>query len=316
MEGFIRAPTTGGYTFSTRSDDSSQVWAAPQPNSQNHLVKVAELNGCCRKVQGRKALQWKQSFAYYIRAVVKEGGGGEYLYVGMKVANKEYYPIPLSVFTIPGSGSDTSNAPPGITQGTALKCGAAVCEYQWRGIGGSKVQDLVSSARYPKNPDTMLALQPSGDFDMSMKGDNLGVMMEGFILAPVTAYYTFSTQSDDASEVWVAPRPNSQRHLIKVVELTGCCRKVVGRKQVRWQRGYRYYIRYYVKEARGNEYGKVGMTINNRKEFFPIPLSMFRSSSRGAPPGLTSGITLRCGAAACEYVAVHALTWSEFSYRY
>merc|ERR1711988_1085354 len=104
MEGFVLAPATGDYTFSTRSDDSSIVYASRAPNTPlGSLVTVVELDGCCRKVQGTTKLRWNQGQAYYIQAIVKEGGGGEYLDVGMTVGGREYYPIPVAMFVnVPG----------------------------------------------------------------------------------------------------------------------------------------------------------------------------------------------------------------------
>jgi hypothetical protein len=109
---------------------------------------------------------------------------------------------------------------------------------------------------------------------MTMKGNNLGVMIEGFVRAPVTGVYTFSTKSDDSSEVWVSRTPRTQSGLVKVVELRGCCRKVRGIKKITWQAGQAYYIRAYVKEGGGGEYGQFGMMVQGR-EWFPIPIKQF-----------------------------------------
>jgi hypothetical protein len=269
MEGFVRAPVTGAYSFSTRSDDSSAVWAAQQPNTQLGLTKVVELNGCCRKVQGKVKLQWVAGQAYYIRAYVKEGGGGEYGQIGMRMGNQEWFPIPITAFV--KLGSQTAAKGPSI--GVRLKCGAAVCEYQYKGIGGTNVRDLTRAKNFPSKPDKIVQIT-TGTFSMTMKGNNLGVMMEGFVRAPITGEYTFSTRSDDSSEVWVAQKPMTQSGLTKVVELRGCCRKVQGRKKVSWKVGMPYYIRAYVKEGGGVEYGQVGMTVEGR-EWFPIPISAF-----------------------------------------
>jgi hypothetical protein len=269
MEGFVRAPVTGAYSFSTRSDDSSAVWAAQQPNTQLGLTKVVELNGCCRKVQGKVKLQWVAGQAYYIRAYVKEGGGGEYGQIGMRMGNQEWFPIPITAFV--KLGSQTAAKGPSI--GVQLKCGAAVCEYQYKGIGGTNVRDLTRAKNFPSKPDKIVQIT-TGTFSMTMKGNNLGVMMEGFVRAPITGEYTFSTRSDDSSEVWVAQKPMTQSGLTKVVELRGCCRKVQGRKKVSWKVGMPYYIRAYVKEGGGVEYGQVGMTVEGR-EWFPIPISAF-----------------------------------------
>ena len=190
------------------------------------------------------------------------------------------------------------SAPRGISSSTRLKCGAVACEYQWNGIGGTKVRDLIRSPNYPSRPNRMVKL--TSKFSMTMKGNNLGVMLEGFVLAPTSGAYTFSTRSDDSSEVWAATQPNTQRNLIKVVELNGCCRKVDGRRSVQWIQARTYYLRAYVKEGGGGEYLYVGMKVNG-KEYFPIPISMFAAiGSVQAPPGMTAGTKLKCGAAVCE----------------
>jgi hypothetical protein len=187
MEGYVMAPRTGSYFFSTFSDDSSQVWVGTKPNTQRAVVLAVELKGCCKKVTGKVRVQWRQGQTYYIRAYLKEGQGGEYCRVGMTVAgippypSKVYYPIPLSLFRIPGA----FRAPPGMTRGTALRCGAPACEYQYFGIRGTSVASLTSTGRYPRRPNKIVRLT-NGNFQMRLKGNNLGVMMEGFVMAPVT----------------------------------------------------------------------------------------------------------------------------------
>merc|ERR1711871_1196749 len=294
IEGFVLAPASGAYTFSTRSDDSSEVWAAKDPHVTSGLVKVAELKGCCHKVMGTTKLTWKAGSPYYIRAMVKEGGGGEYLDVGMKIGRKEYYPIPIEMFVglkgrtcackggtgktnfecKPGAalcescpaGSDFANAAKTSCKKvkSGLKCGAAACEYDWTGITGTNVRDLTRNSRFPDKPNAMVALtdakkNKSKRFQLVRKGDNLGAMLEGFVTAPVTGDYTFSTRSDDSSEVWAAPKPKTQSGLRKVVELRGCCRKVSGGTRLSWTKGLSYYIKALVKEGRGGEYLYVGM---------------------------------------------------------
>eukprot|EP01049_Picozoa_sp_SAG25_P006404 SAG25_NODE_480_length_7508_cov_8.128627_3_plen_1083_part_01 len=302
LEGFVNAPTTGRYRFSTQSDDASEVWAASRPNTQEGLVKVVELTGCCRKINGGRNLGWAKGKAYYIRALVKEGGGGEYLKVGMRVGSREYFPIPVSMFvnvpkscTCAGGKAATGKACTGVgvtkcakcgagfenpgagcpAVKSGLRCGAAVCEYDWTGIGGTKVRDLTRNNRFPNSPNTVRRLT-RGRFQMQQRGNNMGAMLEGFVLAPTTGTYTFSTRSDDSSEVWAASRPMSQSGLVKVVELNGCCRKVNGNRKLKWTAGQLYYIRALVKEGGGGEYLFVGMRVGN-KEYYPIPVSMFRS---------------------------------------
>jgi hypothetical protein len=146
---------------------------------------MVELRGCCRKINGVKSVMWVVRKTYYIRYLVKEGGGAEYGQVGMKTGRKEWFPIPIKMFKRVGGRSN--RAPQGLTRGQRLKCGAAACEYQYRGIGGTTVDKLTSSKKYPSHPDKMLPLTGKfGKFSMQAKGNNLGVMMEGFVMAPVT----------------------------------------------------------------------------------------------------------------------------------
>eukprot|EP01047_Picozoa_sp_COSAG01_P030065 COSAG01_NODE_2083_length_8462_cov_17.020567_7_plen_1842_part_01 len=165
----------------------------------------------------------------------------------------------------------------------ALKCGKSACEYQYTNIPGTNVANLLTSKKFiAGKADHVVDLtdwrESSGFFQMAMKGDNLGVMMEGWLLAPQTGMYTFSTQSDDSSEVWIASKPDDKVGLIKVVELKGCCRKVQGTVKVALRKGESYYLRVFVKEGSGAEYGKVGMRVNGM-EFFPIPIGLFHDPS-------------------------------------
>jgi hypothetical protein len=183
-----------------------------------------------------------------------------------------------------------------------LRCGAAVCEYAWTGISGTEVADLTSNSRYPDEPHAITALT-SGSFQMRQRGDNLGAMLEGFMVAPTTGAYTFSTRSDDSSEVWAAPQPDSMADLKKVVELSGCCRKVMGSTKLSWIKGMAYYIKALVKEGIGGEYLYVGTKVGG-KEYYPIPISMFKMietcSANVTNKGMGSGCShsLPCGV--CE----------------
>ena len=148
--------------------------------------------------------------------------------------------------------------PVGAVGAPALKCGAPACEYQYSGISGTTVAALTNSAKFRAGkPDKTLQLtdwhQGSGYFQMTMRGNNLGAMLEGYLLAPATGKFTFSTNSDDSSELWGASKPNTKIGLVKVVELRGCCRKVQGTKALSLTKGKSYYMRYYVKEGGGGE---------------------------------------------------------------
>jgi hypothetical protein len=292
MEGFVMAPVTGGYSFSTRSDNASEVWVATKPDTQTTLIKMVELTSCCKRVWGSRTVVWLKHRTYYIRYLVKENWGSEYGSVGMKVGRLEYFPIPITMFRL-------VEPPPGLTEGTRLRCGAAACEYQYTRISGGSVKDLTRQDKFPNKPDKVIKLT-SGGFSSRMRGDKIGVMMEGFVMAPMSTpmgLVSFSTRSDDQSEVWVAAEPDTQTTLMKMVELTSCCKKVVGSRTVVWLRHRTYYIRYLVAENEGYQYGQVGMKVMEEvkhkswttRHYFPIPISMFRNATRGSSIHANSG---------------------------
>ena len=105
IEGFVKPTKTGNYIFWTNSDDASEVWAASQPNTKNGLQKVVELTGCCKDVKGTKQLYWTAGKLYYVMGLVKEGGKGDHLRVGMQGpvdkngnGGTKQFPIPIAQF--------------------------------------------------------------------------------------------------------------------------------------------------------------------------------------------------------------------------
>ena len=61
--------------------------------------------------------------------------------------------------------------------------------------------------------------------------------------------YTFFTESDDCSEVWVAPHPVSMQDLRRMV--AACHQEEQGYLAVQWIEGKSYYIRALLKEHSG-----------------------------------------------------------------
>lgn len=111
LTGFVKVRKTGEYIFYTDSDDSSEVWVSKTPNSKDNLIKVVELVGCCKEVEGSVRVKWQAGHLYYIQAMVKEGGGGDYLKVGMRIVKGgtpdtigvKYMPIPMKLFAMPAN---------------------------------------------------------------------------------------------------------------------------------------------------------------------------------------------------------------------
>jgi len=101
LEGYVVAPETGEYVMLTNSDDDSEVWVATKPDIKTDLVKAVALIGCCREITGTVKISMEKGKKYYIKGLMKEGGGGDYLKIGIKLGNKKYMPIPLSMMDAP-----------------------------------------------------------------------------------------------------------------------------------------------------------------------------------------------------------------------
>eukprot|EP01049_Picozoa_sp_SAG25_P001219 SAG25_NODE_49_length_18832_cov_5.265841_1_plen_3791_part_10 len=89
----------------------------------------------------------------------------------------------------------------------ALQCGTAACERHWKQIPGSDLPSIWSNPRYPDHPNSIMSLQ-ADRFEMAQRGDNMATMLEGFVRAPATGYYSFSAYSVGESEVRLMLKPN------------------------------------------------------------------------------------------------------------
>lgn len=113
VSGFITPPESGNYRFFIRSDDASQFWLSPDTNPAN-AVLIAEETDCCDPfvepdtpnddgltlpTSEPQNLVAGNRYAFY--ALLKEGGGGDYLQVA---ARREGSTTPASALT-PLSGS-------------------------------------------------------------------------------------------------------------------------------------------------------------------------------------------------------------------
>ena len=165
------------------------------------LTKVVELDGCCREVAGTKTMKLSKAKLYYIMGRVKEGGGGEYLDVGLqKTGGKaptgcagaggggsaKMMPMPLSMF-------DTSKT---FTKGN--KCGGSVCKYFWFGIGGVKIPNLTNNAKYKTFTPDLAMKMTDGTFQVTgneiPSDNNMASMLEGYVKAPEDGDYIFLTR--------------------------------------------------------------------------------------------------------------------------
>jgi len=93
VHGYFIAPINGTYYFYIASDDSSELWLSTNNNAAN-AVQIASVNGfTADREWGKYASQRSAGVTlsagsrYYIRALQKEGGGGDNLAVGVEYPN-------------------------------------------------------------------------------------------------------------------------------------------------------------------------------------------------------------------------------------
>jgi len=84
MRGYFKAPATGNHYFYLRSDDSSWVEVSTKPFPEHAMKIASKLNGCCREQGHNGAPIYMEKGKYYLtRTLMKEGGGGDYVYLGI-----------------------------------------------------------------------------------------------------------------------------------------------------------------------------------------------------------------------------------------
>ncbi len=86
--------------------------------------------------------------------------------------------------------------PAGYTPGT-------IADAFYNNITGQNVSDLTSSANFPYNPNSEIALTSSDE--ETDQGSNYGSVMRGFVIPPTTGSYTFWIASDDSGELRISP---------------------------------------------------------------------------------------------------------------
>ncbi|NIP25692.1 MAG: hypothetical protein GWN67_15345 [Phycisphaerae bacterium] len=91
IHGFLKPSETGSYTFWIASDDYSELWLSSDTNPANQ-IKIAEVPGHTNSRQWGKYSSQQSSpviltagQAYYIKALHKEGGGGDNIAVAWQM---------------------------------------------------------------------------------------------------------------------------------------------------------------------------------------------------------------------------------------
>ena len=171
ISAWITPTVSGSYRFFIRSDDASQLWISPNTATDNVSV-IAEELGCCQpfleptNAEGVPNTQTSEPIAltagqsYYLTAVYKEGGGGDFLDVawrreGDTTAAAALTPIPGSVLS--------SYAAVAMEFGAATLANGQVT-LTW--TGGGRLQEATSLSGWVDvtgNPSSPLVVPASAD---------------------------------------------------------------------------------------------------------------------------------------------------------
>lgn len=135
VTGFIVPTTTANYEFYIASDDASRLELSTDDSPANARV-ISFQNGCCNAYTHNPGILSSQPIAlvanqrYYVRAYVKEGGGGDFLHIAWRnsVDDGDTTIPPDALSVIPGDNLETGYDPTvalNITQQPASKSAPA-----------------------------------------------------------------------------------------------------------------------------------------------------------------------------------------------
>lgn len=131
-------------------------------------------------------------------------------------------------------------------------------------ITGSQVTDLTASASYPNNPSVTVLLNT---FEYRNMADEYGARLRGYFCAPVTGLYRFSIAADDQAGLWLSTDADpAHKSLIAYAESATGFRQwnrfaTQQSAPIQLVKGGRYYIETLHKEATGQDYLSVAVTL-------------------------------------------------------
>ncbi|HEY0109723.1 MAG TPA: PA14 domain-containing protein, partial [Fibrella sp.] len=177
FRGYVNVPADGVYTFYTNSDDGSKLFIGTTEvvnNDGSHGTQ--ERSGTIGLKAGRHAI----TIPYY------EGGGGQALSVSYSGPGIAKQIIPASAFF-----RVSNSTAPNVSTGT--------------GLLGEYFNNKTLTA-----PSLLSRIDAVVDFDWGnnspapgMNVDNFSVRWSGFVEAPVSGNYVFTTIADDGVRLWV-----------------------------------------------------------------------------------------------------------------
>ena len=292
--GWLVAPEDGEYRIFLRSDDHGQVWISSDEDPEN-VELIAEETGCCKGFQvddgGLSGLvELEAGQKYYFEALLKEGGGGDWMVVGWRRPSEEadFDTPPWNdggisgrhfVNYIPAGGHGftgdadiySADSTPGTGEGLTVR--------EFQGIGGGRLGDLFEHSKWPNSPDLVETASyfewpQSGNIEEKPAGnvaDNYAMHMLGYVHPPETGEYQFFVASDDSTVLYLSTDEDpANKNLIAMEPFWNGVRefaqgrnrttvdiesglKINGSAPVKLEKGKAYFIEAITKEGGGGD---------------------------------------------------------------
>ena len=263
LSGYIIPPVSGSYIFWTSSDDRSTLFLSTDDQPANKRM-IASVLGWTNSREWTKETNQQSApitlvagSAYYIEVLMKQGAGGDNLAVGWQLPDTTFErPIPASRLY------------PSVAHG--------ILREFYSGIVGATVANLTNAPAYPNSPTTSTILPNLFESPLN-QGDNYGLRLRGYLVAPGTGNYTFWISSDDNSALFLSTddKPANRQSIASVLGWTNSREWTKETNQqsapIALVAGSTYYFEALMKEGGGGDNLAVGWQLPDNSLERPIP---------------------------------------------
>jgi hypothetical protein len=220
MLGFVHPPETDEYQFFVAADDATVLFLSKDEIPANKQLVAIEPNwngvrefgqtrnrwivdiDSVRQINGSAPIRLEAGKAYFIEAITKEGGGGDWMNVMWSRPSEADFDAPpwndsgISgehfVNYVPAAGFTGDADVYHLGTQPPASGGGGLTVREFRDIGGARVADLLVHSKWPNSPDfegvAAYAEWPqSGDINVNPPGnvqDNYAIHMLGFVHPP------------------------------------------------------------------------------------------------------------------------------------
>lgn len=188
FSGYLYPPVSGYYQFWIAANERANLYLSIDENEENKSLiaqvnQITSINEWDASAQQKSILVYLNAGnRYYIEAIHKEAFGSDHLSVAWKIPG-----LPRQII----SGAYLSEPETG-----------AILHERWNNIGGVLVSDLLSADNFPDSPSESGFL---GSMDIEVDAfSTYGTRLQGYLVPPVSGYYTFWISSDDNGELYLS----------------------------------------------------------------------------------------------------------------